>query len=221
MTNCECGCGGSPNTGKRFISGHNGRGRRKPPAVIVCQHCGITFEVRPYLAGRVYCSNNCRDEFRRARTGSKHPLYSRSTIDCEICGKSFTVTKSRLRRPDSKSLCSIECGRESRRRIVKGVPRTSHRSGKCAARIRDGAKCVICGFNHVTAVHHIVSIKNGGTNALENLVTLCPNHHYMAHAGLISDCELLKYATAFSFHDNIPVLASSVRGIGPSFRNDK
>jgi hypothetical protein len=28
---CECGCGGVATPGRRFITGHNGRGRRRPP----------------------------------------------------------------------------------------------------------------------------------------------------------------------------------------------
>ena len=59
------------------------------------------------------------------------------------------------------------------------------RTGKAAARARDGHKCCLCDFDVVTAVHHIVARKDGGTNDLDNLITLCPNHHYMAHAGLI------------------------------------
>ena len=80
-----------------------------------------------------------------------------------------------------------------------------------AARVRDGGACVLCGFNYVTAVHHIIPRKEGGGNDLENLVTLCPNHHYMVHANIIPVDDLLTHAKKFSFPDGVPVLTSASR----------
>lgn len=218
MSECECGCGSEVSKGKRFVSGHNRRGRRKTPAAITCENCGIVFEVRPHLSCRVYCSKKCRDTYRRNRTGSRHPLYNRKETTCKICGNTIFVTPGMLRRRSQKAFCSPECGKESHRLALTGVPKSKNRSGKNAARVRDGGKCVICHFEHATAVHHIVSVHNGGTNELTNLVTLCPNHHYMVHAGLLQPESLLPFATEFCFHDGIPVLTSTVSKRGPSFR---
>lgn len=93
----------------------------------------------------------------------------------------------------------------------------ARRSGKMAARVRDGGACVLCGFNHVTAVHHIIPRKEGGRNDVENLVTLCPNHHYMVHANLIPVSDLVAHAKKFSFPDGVPVLTSASR-TGVNFR---
>jgi transcriptional regulator with XRE-family HTH domain len=53
-------------------------------------------------------------------------------------------------------------------------------------------KCVICGFNVHVEVCHIKAISSFSkysllkeVNSLDNLVYLCPNHHYMLDAGLI------------------------------------
>ena len=48
-----------------------------------------------------------------------------------------------------------------------------------------GCKCQFCGFNDVVEIHHIVSLKAGGTNDLFNLLVLCPNHHSLLHHGLL------------------------------------
>lgn len=204
-TNCKCGCGAQATPGKMFISGHNGRGRRKVPNTHTCEQCKKTFETRPHIKERKYCSSECRDQFRKDRTGANHPLYNRSEHPCKICGTIVLVTPSLLK---SRRLCfcSPECAKESHRRAVSGVPKIMNRSGKNAARTRDGEKCVICGFSAVTAVHHIISKKDGGTNGLTNLVTLCPNHHYMAHAGLIDANVLREKATLFAFYKGNPVL---------------
>jgi len=48
-----------------------------------------------------------------------------------------------------------------------------------------GTKCMICGFDDVIEVHHIVSPKLGGSHHPENILILCPNHHTMLHNGLL------------------------------------
>jgi len=52
--------------------------------------------------------------------------------------------------------------------------------------------CERCGFDITIDVHHIVLQSTGGTNEEDNLISLCPNCHRMAHMGLISDNELYK-----------------------------
>lgn len=48
-----------------------------------------------------------------------------------------------------------------------------------------GGKCAICGFDEVIEVHHIVPRRIGGTDELDNLIVLCPNHHALADRGMI------------------------------------
>lgn len=206
LITCECGCGEVPNTGKRFVSGHNGRGKRKTPNSHCCEQCGVTFETRPYIKARKYCSSACRDDFRKARTGLQHPLYNRQEIPCKTCGALVLVTPSMLKK-NRNCFCSPACAKQNHKIALTGKPKQNvPRSGKMAARVRDGGKCVLCGFSHATAVHHIIARQKGGTNELENLVTLCPNHHYMAHAGLIPLETLNLHALPFSFPNGIPVI---------------
>jgi len=47
-------------------------------------------------------------------------------------------------------------------------------------------KCVVCGFDEIVEVHHILQRCNGGTDDEENLVLLCPNHHALADKGMLS-----------------------------------
>jgi 5-methylcytosine-specific restriction endonuclease McrA len=127
------------------------------------------------------------------------------------------VTQARLKNK-KHSYCSPSCGREAQRIALSGKPRTNNRQGKYAAMVRDGGKCVLCGFDIVTNVHHIIRKKDGGSNDLTNLVTLCPNHHHMVHAGIVTTNHLKKFATAFSFHDDIPKITREYKGKGADFR---
>ena len=46
---------------------------------------------------------------------------------------------------------------------------------------RDGWRCADCGRGGVLEVHHVVHVEDGGTDALDNLVALCPPCHGDRH----------------------------------------
>lgn len=51
---------------------------------------------------------------------------------------------------------------------------------------RDGHRCQLCG-NHGSGklhIHHIMKVKNGGTDHLDNLITVCPKCHSAADGKL-------------------------------------
>lgn len=57
---------------------------------------------------------------------------------------------------------------------------------KSAVLARDKFKCQCCGFGGaaalgVLAVHHKLPVHTGGKDTLDNLVTLCLNHHILVH----------------------------------------
>lgn len=59
-------------------------------------------------------------------------------------------------------------------------------------------KCAICGWSAPIGqggcdLHHIDSWKTSKNNTKENLILLCPNHHKLADAGIITKEELKTY----------------------------
>lgn len=190
---CECGCdtpvAWQKNTQRwaRFVSGHNGRGRRKTPGIVDCIQCKSRVEVMPHLAhkGRKFCSAQCRDEHRRQLLGPLNPSYK--PTPCGTCG---VPTSGR------RGYCSKVCGRIGRAKTLAATwalkPATTW---KAVALNRDEHRCRLCGFALVPHVHHIVRRADGGTNDLENLITVCPNHHAMVHAGLVSSDTLRRALT--------------------------
>lgn len=197
---CECGCG-RPTTvryGKAsyFISGHN-RGRLGSGAGITveCARCGAVVPRQPSEVSKTsFCSAACRDEYRREHRGSEHPSYRRVRVACLTCGQPFDTQPARAAIP----YCSRACGAEGRRRKAAGrttKPDAMHRGKALAAQARDGGGCRICGFRIALNVHHIRPKAKGGSNQLDNLIALCPNHHAMAHLGLL-DADALTAAIA-------------------------
>lgn len=53
----------------------------------------------------------------------------------------------------------------------------------------ENKSCVVCGFDKKVHEHHIVRRRDCGTNTDENLVYLCPNHHWIADFGEEEDRE--------------------------------
>ena len=50
-------------------------------------------------------------------------------------------------------------------------------------KIRRNTCCYFCGFDKVRHRHHLIPRVNGGSNIKNNLLTICPNHHWMIHYG--------------------------------------
>lgn len=51
-----------------------------------------------------------------------------------------------------------------------------------------GERCMIpgCDFDFVVHNHHIIPRREGGGHQMENCILLCPNHHALADAGVLS-----------------------------------
>jgi hypothetical protein len=48
-------------------------------------------------------------------------------------------------------------------------------------------KCLICGFDKFVEKHHIIKRRYFGSDNEENIVCLCPNHHWIADFGNDND----------------------------------
>jgi hypothetical protein len=186
---------GKPN---RFITGHNTRGKRKDYPILTCEQCGQSFTLRPSAAKhRQFCNIDCRNAYNRKQIGPLNRSYSRIPLACALCGTVTFHQKSDIR-GGRIPYCSIECGKEARRQKLKalGHARTKPHCwnhGKTAALARDNRSCRICGFSMAVHAHHIEHRANGGSNHVSNMITLCPNHHALAHAGHLSKDELKSY----------------------------
>ncbi len=191
---CKCGCGKEVKINKHglhneFISGHN-KPRQKPPVYFTCKKCGVQTKVYPYQANRSFCSTKCRDSFRKERASEDHPQYKRIEQVCGICSKVFIIAPARVKR--GIRYCSHECGNEARaRRLRKEEGHKKSNILRERVANRDNNKCKICDFDHIVHVHHITPKKEGGIHSFGNLITLCPNHHAMVHAGLIERSKLI------------------------------
>ena len=59
--------------------------------------------------------------------------------------------------------------------------RNEYKRERLKALQRDSHRCSECGSTHLLGVHHIIHRKHGGTNDVNNLITLCNVCHSNKH----------------------------------------
>ena len=154
----------------------------KGPVTLKCHVCGKKFVVkRPSLAkGRKFCSRECMYVAQRRRI----------TKVCKVCGRTFEVPLSRA---DAR-FCSKRCAALGPNNpAFKGGFFKSTSQFRRFVRSLIPNRCIICGWDEASCdVCHIIPKREGGTDSLDNVVILCPNHHRMLDEGKIPR-EMLRH----------------------------
>lgn len=141
-----------------------------------CNTCGNTFQAdkKEVTRGNAkYCSLSC---------AAKAPKSRQFSHICAHCGTSF-ISSNR-----NSKYCSNSCKQKNYRfkQKVEGI------NIRTLYKIFKDVPCEICGWSETTRdLHHIEEISKGGKNEVDNLISVCPNHHRMIHKNLISKDELL------------------------------
>ena len=181
---------------------------KRGPETVQCHLCGAEVERRAWeieTAARNFCSNRCRGEWRSKNWEAEdYPRWQggKATVECSICSEEVSRRQDQLKKYD-QHFCSTDClgewrsdtqrGRDNPvwtggsnirdavRRLLSDEPWT-----RIAAAARDD-ECEHCGsdsteYNRSLAVHHIVPVMAGGSNAEELLMTLCPGCHRKVEA---------------------------------------
>lgn len=194
---CACGCGQQvrkarfPSQQPRYIKGHQHRGEhngnyRGGKLTGSCAVCGAAFEHFPSQPQVTCGAAACYATWQGLTTAARGR--TKVITNCTHCGGPIERYPSQV---EERNFCNRHCQGTWRGVGYVGPAGTNWRGGGrryffVQTRIRDGYRCVICGFHLVTEVHHITPLAAGGRDEFSNLVTVCPNHHRLAHVGLIS-----------------------------------
>lgn len=145
-----------------------------------CQFCGKPFQAdtREINRGNAkYCSLSC---------ANKAPKSLQYNQVCKHCGQEFISASKNTK------YCSDSCKQKNYRARQRSLSKDGL-SIKSYYKIFEDIPCEICSWNKTTRdIHHIKEVVNGGTNELNNLISVCPNCHRMIHNNLISENDLLK-----------------------------
>jgi 5-methylcytosine-specific restriction endonuclease McrA len=194
---CACGCGAPvrvarfPSQQPRYIAGHQHRGAhngnyRGGKVKGACAVCGAPFERFPSQTKVTCAAPACYAAWQALTTRARGTR--KVTVACTQCGAPIYLFPSQV--DAKKNFCGRLCVAAWRRDRDWGPHNGNWRGGRPRyfrqqTGIRDGHRCVICGFHLAVDVHHITPIAAGGAHDCTNLLTLCPNHHRLAHLGLI------------------------------------
>lgn len=154
-------------------------GRKRLAKEVVCENCGKKFlKAKRFIktASRNFCSKKCSFEGHRVE---------RVKLICSLCEKVFerSIYKLKVSR-HGIYFCSRKCkdeGQKLKYSIIDIWPKhygiyTTYRAH---ALEYYGKRCEICGYYEhpeILQVHHIDA--NRKNNKIENLIVLCPNHHW-------------------------------------------
>lgn len=158
-----------------------------------CLLCKTTFPVK-HKTNR-FCTKECY--YKWCRQGN-HPDRVRVQVECVFCGKAFEKVPSQVEKYQNH-YCSPSCSSKAKSLQMRGLEigeaepqecryysRASWRRTRQLALERDNFACIACGMTndehlkqHFCGLHvdHIIPRRQGGTDDLSNLQTLCASHH--------------------------------------------
>jgi len=152
-----------------------------PRAPQKCLGCSTTFT--PTTNPSRYCSIPCKLQ---AQYGRKR--VPEMSFTCKICKIEF-----KARRKNSKTCGAIPCKRAYANLMGGKFANTRNHYEKAFKKCGIQKVCDLCPYEYID-YHHINPIREGGSDELDNLALLCPNHHRLADRGKIDINELKKIA---------------------------
>lgn len=164
---------------------------------VLCASCGKSVykapkEIRKSKSGNMFCSRSCSATY-------NNKSIKKRTLSCRQCGKlilsGYTycndcyISKHYL--TDKTLLEAIGNRKDSNR--YTGIRANARRIYYCSAKPKC---CMVCGYDKHFEICHIKDIadfapetKISEINNIENLVALCPNHHWEFDEGLLKSAR--------------------------------
>lgn len=167
----------------------------------LCEFCGLPILVRdhervPEVRKKKYCSHSCAAKHSNlAQKGRSTP---RAIPTCKVCHKPFRGRATGKICEECRKLGGVGS-------VSKGVmfqKRTNWQSARSSIQkhakavykeARKPKVCLICGYSTYVEVAHIKAVSSFGEeikiseiNDPNNLMALCPNHHWEFDHGLLS-----------------------------------
>lgn len=118
---------------------------------------------------------------------------------CENCGKPFQRERFNhnwAKKNGRRLMCSRECVKQGNIGAGNGVAHTKGprwQASKASVVRERGNECQLCGWNKdAVDACHIMDRADGGTDAPDNLILMCPNDHRLFDHNLLSVADLSK-----------------------------
>lgn len=159
MKICECGCGGEPKPGNRYINGHNGRGKKRPDTSE--RNKKWTGKNNPFY-GKKH-TKETKQKNSKANSGENHPFFGKKRPDISerMKGKNHPNWN-----PDRNVVYAPYTAKFYDKDYRQLIFETNNNGNKI---------CPICRKNIIKELHHIDYNKQNDNK--ENLIFLCISCH--------------------------------------------
>lgn len=164
---------------------------------VKCDYCNNLIEKTPSAiedGNHNFCSRDCFYDWKSEKfAGKNNPSWKeRIEKECEYCNNTYKVVPSLAER---SRFCSRECYCKWQSKNLNGKDSYHWKGGdeeyvnkraeapgswqmnRRQALKRDKNSCEFCGSNENVDVHHILPVRNGGSNYVGNLISICRSCH--------------------------------------------
>ena len=148
--------------------------------IYACEWCGVGFH-RPVRLNQKarFCCRKCWVNWTLSQTPKN--------CICTVCKKPFHKYAAAIKKGEGK-YCSMKCKKVGTSAGFLGIKSKHYyhlHKWRDFSRLeclkRDGYKCVKCNSTRHLVAHHIVPLKDGGKDSLDNLETMCNSCHARYH----------------------------------------
>lgn len=105
-------------------------------------------------------------------------------MNCKWCNKIYTIRVNSFKIYEEKGFCCEDCIIAY---YLKNKPQfrllNKKQQKEYLLEIKNTVRCIVCGYKRFVVWHH--KDQDRKNNNEENLIPLCPNHHYLVHRGEI------------------------------------
>lgn len=139
-----------------------------------------------------FCCNSCSASY-----NNRYENKLLHILICKHCSRNFNSSDVKTK------YCSIACKQKNYRlKKSSGLTYDSRLEKEIAQ-----YACEICKWEDAPRdSHHITPVSKGGKTTVSNLISLCPNHHRMAHYNLLSQYYLLQIAKSRTISSSLESL---------------
>lgn len=163
----------------------------------ICLNCDKTFLADKKEINRSnakFCSISCGSSFKKNKQPNLQSI-------CKHCGTKFNSI-------NVAKYCSNSC-KQKNYRLKKKSSNMFDRQLEILIR---NYPCEICGWDlSPRDTHHINPVSKGGKTTIDNIISLCPNHHRMVHYNLISQDYLYKIVNSRTISSSLDNLLIKIK----------
>ena len=120
---------------------------------------------------------------------------------CTVCKREYT----------SKAIHTKYCSSACKSKSYRLKKKANNNYGSLLNKEISKYPCEICKWNLTSRdVHHIIPVSKNGKDEINNLISLCPNHHRMVHRNFFSKDYLLKIVKSRTISSSLQILINKI-----------